>query len=362
MFERDPFDSCGGIRVLTTAKAIREELALIRPTKIAVAYVGRNWNMYLPDIGLDTEVVLSPTLGSNPHAIQALMGLDEQGVKVHFLDNLHSKIYIGEHAVLAGSCNLSDNALGEGGLHEVAFVSDRPEHRQALLEAFYRYVDLAKKAYPTPDAMQAQLAKLFRLHELANRNRLLQQNRPSGTPPVRTIEDHARRPKHRIHVGWWQDVGNQPSRANVRTVADSVPSTGRYLHDWMYFTPEDALRQGDWILSWRCRADGHPYARSKLRWMQVDYVLPNADRGDYPKAAIDLHPPHASEMPFQLDGLHEIARQLLKSDRFMRLRPRIGEDGEEETWYLPDQATVTDFLTAIAKHAKKAEPAARLRA
>jgi len=119
------------MRVLTDSKEIRAELKRLAAGRLAVAYIGADWREYVDARSLK-NVIVSPTLGSNPHAIADLVreiGWDN----VHFLDNLHAKIYLGQGAALLGSANLSQNAFGDGNLFE-AMVLVRGESATAKLD------------------------------------------------------------------------------------------------------------------------------------------------------------------------------------------------------------------------------------
>jgi hypothetical protein len=110
------------MQLLFTPKKIRESITKVRSSKIAVAYVGLGWDRYISRTDIK-EIIVSPTLGTNPKAIEAiaaLLGFDN----VHFLENLHAKIYIGAHSAVIGSCNLSDNGLSDAGLIEAAVYLD----------------------------------------------------------------------------------------------------------------------------------------------------------------------------------------------------------------------------------------------
>ena len=82
------------MKLLTSSKEIRDGLSRIKPSRIAVAFVGSNWRDFVPAHYLE-EIILSPTLGSNPKAIEDLFK-ELSPARVHFLDELHSKIYLGK--------------------------------------------------------------------------------------------------------------------------------------------------------------------------------------------------------------------------------------------------------------------------
>lgn len=88
------------------------------PLKIAVAYLGEDWRSFIPDVQHLEEVIVSPTLGTNPRAVMDLaqrIGWEN----VHFLDELHAKFYLGSSTAIVGSANLTHNGLSGDALIEL---------------------------------------------------------------------------------------------------------------------------------------------------------------------------------------------------------------------------------------------------
>lgn len=86
---------------------------------IAVAFVGTDALSYLPDNPAGIELYCWPKAGgTNPDAIDQLL---EAGVNVKFVRKLHMKLYWGEkRGAVIGSANLTNNALSDTGLQELA--------------------------------------------------------------------------------------------------------------------------------------------------------------------------------------------------------------------------------------------------
>lgn len=337
------------LELLTSAKHIRGALRALRPNKIAVAYIGREWADFVQVSGL-TDVIVSPTLGSNPGAIAALMKCP--GVKVHFLDNLHSKIYIGNESVLVGSCNLSNSALGEGGLHEVAIRSNSAELRHELLITFDQYLKEAAGAYPNEAAKLRQLERLKDAHKRAQEARLLLPNR--GVKQKLKAKDllaYRWDPKQRIHIGWWSEQSSEGVHEDL--IRAAIPGTegqdlDDYINCWIDFKSDDGVEPGDWVLSWRCTANGRPHKTAKFEWMRADAVVPNASGDtDYPTSVIEIEEPGGGEVPFELSGrVSTLLRELLMDQRFKSLRPTSNCDSD---WSLPSQATSKEFFMALRR-------------
>jgi phosphatidylserine/phosphatidylglycerophosphate/cardiolipin synthase-like enzyme len=156
------------MKILLNSKAIRSAISAVKPTKIAVAYVGQGWEKYVSDKHL-TEIVLSPTFGSNPKAIRALIE-KLTFAKVHFLDKLHSKIYIGMNSAFIGSANLSNNGMSDAGLFESGVLLDDQGLIDKLNAKFNEYRTMAKESYPTKEAKLKQLLALEKQTRLAEWN------------------------------------------------------------------------------------------------------------------------------------------------------------------------------------------------
>lgn len=88
-----------------------------------VAFVGYNALDHLPSQVSELSVVCWPHAGgTNPDGVRRLM---DNGIKVHFCENLHHKIYWRQGAgLIVGSANLSDNGLGDGSQHEFSIYCD----------------------------------------------------------------------------------------------------------------------------------------------------------------------------------------------------------------------------------------------
>lgn len=109
---------------------IKSTIRDISPTSIAVAYVGIDWASYVSPDRIK-EIILSPTLGSNPYAIVNMakyIGWEN----IYFLDNLHAKIYLSASQAAVGSFNLTANGLSAQGLEEAGFFIEEKEEIDGL--------------------------------------------------------------------------------------------------------------------------------------------------------------------------------------------------------------------------------------
>jgi hypothetical protein len=115
-------------KYLPNSETIRESISDLfsgSDEKIAIAaFVGKNAIDYLPNPKNTTVICWPKAGGTNPDGVRRLL---DAGFEVKFCDNLHSKIYWCKgKGVIISSANLSDNALGDGGLIEYGvFIEDR---------------------------------------------------------------------------------------------------------------------------------------------------------------------------------------------------------------------------------------------
>ena len=250
------------MRVLTDSKEIRAELKKLAASRLAVAYIGADWRDYVDARSLES-VILSPTLGSNPHAIADLVR--EIGWnKVHFLDNLHAKIYLGQGAALLGSANLSQNALGDGNLFE-AMVLVRGESALVKLdETFDAYLEKAKECYQQESKKQQRLNDL---RDSWNRGVWAGVFKPAKAhTKISELSDDELR---RIHVVWWfpGDMEYQVDNVAAETGCSDPEAIDRYFSDRFSFSEQDEMGEGDWLLCWRSTVKGLPHGSVRAYWM-----------------------------------------------------------------------------------------------
>jgi len=112
-----------------------------------VGFVGYDAVDLLPEGVNNLSVVCWPKAGgTNPDGVRRLI---QNGITVYFCNRLHQKIYWCEgNGLIVGSANLSQNALGEGGLHEFGvYCADENFDIQQVLNALdYREVTAAELA------------------------------------------------------------------------------------------------------------------------------------------------------------------------------------------------------------------------
>jgi len=149
------------MRFLPNSEEILRAIREIQPSRLAVAYIGRDFDQFI-DPGWIEQIVLSPRPSSNPNAIRELVDLIEWG-RIQFIPELHAKIYLGDQSAVVGSANLSQNGLDVGGLWEVGIYVDEPVVQNQISRTFDQMLDHAREAFPTIDSKEAALVELFRI-------------------------------------------------------------------------------------------------------------------------------------------------------------------------------------------------------
>lgn len=331
------------MRVMTTAKEIRSALQDLKPLSVAVAYVGAGWKKYVSTKHLQ-EIVLSPTLGSNPRAIDEIvetLGDDN----VYFLDHLHSKIYLGADAALLGSCNLSDGGIADHGRLEAAIVLVDEEARKQLTAQFERYKEAARELYPTK---KKKLARLRKLKEQCDRAQWFGlADVSTKSPSIRQYSSNL----DRIHIVWCGSEIDPYNESVIEKAIHEVEEIGPddYFKYALQFHRSDDIRPGDWVLCWRCKDDGMPWKNGDVSWFYAHHVvLDGFDTDDYPKLAGEAKAKFLKRPapPFALDPpTKALVRKILGSGQFPELLSL-----DDSIWQLgPADAVTPAFLIALKK-------------
>lgn len=323
------------MKVLVTAKHIRKALHDINPLRIAVAFVGSGWKKYIATEHLQ-EIVVSPSFGSNPKAIEEIM-MEIGDENVYFLDQLHAKIYIGKEAALVGSCNLTDNGIAESRLLESAVLLNKSSSIQKLQSSFDTYKKLATTRYPNLQAKKDKLRTLTRQWNTAVWHDLISDE--SAEPAVVDYKSDL----DTIHIVWY-DPGDVEYNSDV--IGAQLPdSKGVLLDDYfsevLLFLEEDQVKQGDWILCWHCKKNGYPRKNGDVSWMRVHHVVPHGIVDDeYTKLVGEAKNLKPGNIPFRLDPTTKgIIRDALSSGQFPELLSL-----DDSVWKVAPDAVTQKFL------------------
>ncbi len=287
--------------ICNTAEELRAALNEVNPSKIAVAFIGIRWKDFLLPDSLK-EIILSPTLGSNPYAIQqviAQLGIDN----VYFLDDLHAKIYIGANSALLGSCNLSSNGFSDDGNFEVGVIFSEEKILQQLNEIFADYRNKANDLYPDAERKEERLKKSYRQWQVSKESGTdsILANKGEVTP---SISDWIPNNLERIHIAGWSFDFTYNEEV-IRVVLPEVNNPETYFYDGRSVLENDEVKKGDWILSYRCKKDGYPYSKARIDWIYIHHVIPKGaeceDDKRYTKLVAQAKNKNCPPQPFKLD-------------------------------------------------------------
>lgn len=289
---------------LVHGQLIKSALRELSASRIAVAYVGSDWRSYIDPAQLH-EIIVSPTVGSNPKAIAEIAAALEWD-NVHFLDSLHAKIYIGATAAVIGSFNLTSNGLSglPTGLDEIGCVT---EDAKLIAELHARLDDYKAKAqamYPSIGAKRQALARLREIWDRGIKTKVLTNDTQSAQ-----LQDYLPLAADEFYVCWiWGDV-----ELDAEVVE---PGT---LRDYVAFAENDEIQPDRWLLCWHVSGEnGAPDSRRKPYWLHIDEVVSKgAPGGQYTKVAIERNDTAKLEPPFELDtAVFRGLRKVLKSGNF----------------------------------------------
>lgn len=245
--------------------------------RVAVAFIGRDWNAFISDVQDLQEVIISPTLGSNPDAITDIvrqLGWN----KIYFLDELHAKIYIGSEAAIIGSANLTRNGLSGEGLVELCVEVNREENLNELSRFFEKLKEQAQRQYPTKGSKIAQLKKLRTSWNSAFVNNLTSDKHRN----ICSFTDFELLGDDDFYVVWYQ--------AESVTYSDEVENIKAIMNNDMHFASCDRVEKDHWALIWRYSDNSGTARAMKPEWMYIHEVFENGviDEGyEYPKCAIE---------------------------------------------------------------------------
>lgn len=309
---------------------MRRELRAIQPTRIAVAYVGKDWRELLGTNHQLREIVVAPVPGTSPKAIREI-AREIGWENVHFFDQLHAKVYLGATYAMIGSANLSSNALLPGGtqLYEMVVLTDDTALRDQALQEWGRYRTLASGLYRSKQSKLERLAALERAEPKVKAARV--SIRSARTPTLAKFKVGS----VPIHLEWWEsdhEDGCDPDDTDyINTRAGQQT---------------DEIRGGNWVLHWKCDAKGRPHGRSPLQWMRIDAIRLGQAPGEdvYVDQLAERVEPTTAMHPFILDAAVQSAfKELMRQSH---LRP---ENLENASYEAIPRADVDEFLLKLQK-------------
>lgn len=263
-------------------------LHAIHPKKIAVAFLGQGYKKFVTPKELES-IIISPTEGSNPYAIQQL-AKDIGWKKIFFLSKLHAKIYIGEKETLIGSANLSHNGLSDnkGSLQEACVKM--PTAKDVL--STYKYLlSKAKKEFKDESAKKEALAKLFKVWG----KRItagLEKQKSNNVPIFKNYDSLA---NDSFFLEWFMSEDPEPD------FKEGISLDCNAFKDWVYLPKKDTIEKNDWILYWRRNNNGKCRENGKLSWVYVHHIFRDViSYGKYTNLAVEYINEDKPPVPFQL--------------------------------------------------------------
>lgn len=267
--------------ILATATEIRDEIGqLMAPgtRRVAiVAFVGSGASAYIPRPKGAMIVCWPKAGGTTPSAVRDLIG---RGANVLFADKVHMKLYWARgRGAIVGSANLSTNALGSGGLKELAVkVSDKSISIDALLK------NVRPRAVTEKE-----------LNELERAHRRLGRQFTGHEPSIDYNQWFESKHRNKWRLGWW----DEPCDYSKKAISKAKSEYGRTPLNAIWGRPSDYTRN-DWILNFRLTNKG---AR-ELKWLQVDFTVHAGTRKDmFPYEAVQVRTmKECTVPPFSLSG------------------------------------------------------------
>lgn len=266
------------MRILS-GREIQQAVHSCKPSMVAVAFIGRDWNTFIPDVQNLQAVIVSPTLGSNPDAITDIakqLGWDN----VYFLSELHAKMYIGSESAVVGSANLTQNGLSGEGLVELCVELNGEENLHELCRFFDELKAQAQGQYPTKISKLAQLKKLKAAWSSAFVNNITSDNHCAAC----SFADFELLGNDDFYVGWYQHQSEPP------TYSEEVESIRADMNNDMHFAQGDKVEKGHWALIWRISENSGAPRAMKPEWMYIHEIFENGvidEEYEYTKCAIE---------------------------------------------------------------------------
>lgn len=256
----NPYKSFFTMKYLRNSAEIREELVTLfsgpEEKWAIVAFVGYNALEYLPRNTNNLQVICWPKAGgTHPDGVRRLI---DKGIPVYFCNRLHQKIYWRTGAgLIVGSANLSDNALGDGGLHEFAIYNDDIDFDIRTVLGGLQYKAVTEEA----------LANLDVEHAIESRRKSASGARHCARIPT-FLESLDTKMRKRWKIVTWME--KRESNKEIQAEVEPLFGTRNWVNDNDIET--DSYQVGDFVLQIHTDENGI-IQRANARWMLVDHVI-----------------------------------------------------------------------------------------
>lgn len=294
--------------ILLKTNAIGSSMIKCAPRYVAVAFVGIDWPDLIDSTKLE-KIIVSPTIGSNPYAIEKLVECVSWD-NVLFLDNLHAKIYIGDHCALVGSSNLSRNGISAAGLVEVAIRIADKTLLSELTEYFAELERMAINQYPDVKKKKKKLSDLKKDWSKGISNSLLKYEHGFQ----RSLQHYTPLSGDDFYIAWYHPFKDY-------RYTDALDPIKGLIEGEMHFHESDDIEEGKWILAWRVTKSNKPDRRVRPYWLFIHEVHSNgittSDRYEYTKLAIMRTDKPTPPTPFSItDDVVNSFNELICSDKY----------------------------------------------
>ena len=304
---------------------IKEELRQVAPERIAVAYIGLDWQSFV-DVSTLNEIIVAPTAGSSADAIAELvrkLGWD----RVHFLRELHAKIYIGQTSAAVGSFNLTANGLSGHALSEAGYIVETSAALDELRTLYDSLKEQATRQFGTQAGKETQLSALRTLNEkMRNAGADIPQ---SGAG--RSLAEYEPVTDTDFYCTYYGTEELEFDVAALRkhepekfSSPDADPHALTAMH--VSFLDKDDVHPGRWMLLWQAGEDDDVPKSLQVDWMYVNAVIPKGaiDKiNKYTKVALQWKKsPGKGAPPFAIGKPEKAAlRKVLASGDFPEFLP-----------------------------------------
>lgn len=331
---------------------VKEELRLVAPESVAVAYIGLDWQSFVDPENLG-EIIVSPTAGSSPDAIADLvrrLGWE----RVHFLNELHAKLYLGKTSAAVGSFNLSANGLSGHALFEAGYIVDTTGELEDLKALYASLKTRAGQQYRTRASKEKQLSRLREINEKM-RNAGMGMPRSTAARSLAEYEPVTDTDFYCTYHGA-EDLEFNPA-AMRKQVPEKFASPDTDPHELtamhVSFLEGDDVHAGHWMLTWETGEHGEVPELFEASWMYINAVIPNGavdDVTSYTKVAVQWTGARGKGAPpFKIGRPEKAAlRKVLASGEYPDFLP----DPDGQNWEL--KRTFRHFKAFVAAWKKAA--------
>lgn len=337
------------MKLLKDSKEIQNTLKKMKPYRIAVAYVGKDFADFIDVATLDI-IIISPTIGTNPYAITNLVRA-KGWQSIFFLDNLHAKIYLSDSSAIITSANLTANALdmrGSRNLVEVGILIDDNSIIKEIELTFEEIFRDATLQYPKKEDKEKKLKELYKKWD-----------KYPEMLPRNDVIDFADYSKDNDFKVCWYEPGDalDYDRAlnhfypNIPTGKMSTTEKQAKIYErikgYINFPKGDEIVVGDWILLWK-RIKNFKCSRAKtsIEWVHVDEIVKNLSTDvDYPHVAIEINKPFVSTPPFKItETFKKVFCDVIDRSEFSVFR------GDDNVFRVKDTlGSISDLLKALSQ-------------